>query len=155
MTGTLAERFEAKVNRRPGYGPNGSCHPWSGARTGGGYGHIHESGKKVKAHRVAWALANGPIPAGLRVLHRCDNPRCVNVEHLFLGTQADNMADMIAKGRGTLGSDNSQSKLEEIDILGIRQMLVMGVTHKEIGRCYGVHRATISKINVGIRWGHV
>lgn len=64
-----------------------------------GYGQIEHCGRALRAHRVAYELANGPIPLGMVICHSCDNPRCVNVDHLFIGTQADNMADMVAKGR--------------------------------------------------------
>lgn len=89
------ERFETKVARGDG------CWLWQGARLPKGYGKFSVArGRWELAHRVAWRLANGSIPHGMQVLHRCDNPRCVRVEHLFLGTAAANTADMMAKGRG-------------------------------------------------------
>ena len=89
-------RFAEKVERRPS-----GCWEWTGARQTGGYGVLGVgSSKLVRAHRFAWELHYGEVPEGLSVLHRCDNPCCVNTEHLFLGTQADNMHDMRAKGRG-------------------------------------------------------
>ena len=72
-----------------------TCKPYHGCKNQWGYG----STSKGLAHRVAWEKAHGPIPKGMYVLHRCDNPPCINVEHLFLGTQAENMRDMAAKGR--------------------------------------------------------
>jgi hypothetical protein len=156
--GTLAERFETKVDRLPGYGPHGSCHLWTACTSGKGYGRICEgvgSSKNLRAHRVAWELANGPIPDGLHVLHHCDNSRCVNVEHLFLGTNADNVADRDGKGRQARGSDVHPSKLTEADIPRIRQLLVDGLTQAEVGRRYGVTHSQISRINTGHTWGHV
>jgi hypothetical protein len=76
----------------------GECLVWTGARSRG-YGHLYVDGAWHPAHRLAWVAEHGPIPSGLFVLHRCDNRPCFNIEHLFLGTQADNLADMDAKGR--------------------------------------------------------
>jgi hypothetical protein len=90
--------------------PNG-CLEWIGHTGRKGYGSIRANGKNVKTHRLAWELANGPIPDGLHVLHHCDNPPCCETDpseeypegHLFLGTNADNNADMMAKGRFVSG----------------------------------------------------
>lgn len=85
------------------------CWLWTGGRNPKGYGVFKVSGVGFRgAHRVAWELANGPAPAGLCVLHHCDNPRCVRVDHLFLGTKADNSADMVAKGRQSHGERHAQ-----------------------------------------------
>lgn len=92
----VAIRFARLVERGPG------CWLWKGARQPNGYGRFSAYSKARKtqmAHRWAWILANGPIPDGMRVLHRCDNPPCVNPAHLFLGTDSDNMRDCVAKGR--------------------------------------------------------
>lgn len=78
----------------------GECHLWTGHTAGNGYGSIRTEDGPRYAHRVAWELANGPIPDGLYVLHRCDTPRCVNPAHLFLGTAKDNSDDCWRKGRG-------------------------------------------------------
>ncbi|MGH2368516.1 MAG: HNH endonuclease signature motif containing protein [Chloroflexota bacterium] len=100
----LAARFWPKVYKHADAG----CWEWLGARSSSGYGHIGSGGtegRMLRAHRVSWELINGPIPAGLQVLHNCpdgDNPLCVRPEHLWLGTHQDNMADKWRKGRGTL-----------------------------------------------------
>jgi hypothetical protein len=78
---------------------DGDCIVWTGERVGMGYGRVSYKGRRPLAHRVAWELANGPIPDGLLVLHRCDNPPCCNANHLFLGTSKDNADDRDAKGR--------------------------------------------------------
>ncbi|MDG1950134.1 MAG: HNH endonuclease [bacterium] len=109
------------------------------------------------AHRAAWELESGPIPDGLHCCHHCDNPPCVNVNHLFLGTDADNMADKEAKGRGNQakGSAHVRAKLTEEDIPGIRSLLAMGASHTYLARIYGVGHTTIGSINTGKAWSHV
>lgn len=93
--GDDAVRFWAKVERRS----EDQCWPWLAARDDKGYGVFYLGARLTKAPRASWALLVGPIPEGLNVLHRCDNPQCVNPAHLFLGTQADNLLDMRTKGR--------------------------------------------------------
>lgn len=89
-----AVRFFAKVAKGDG------CWLWTGATHRNGYGSFKlRGGRQVRAHRFSWELARGPVPDGLSVLHRCDNRRCVRPEHLFVGTQRENLSDMVAKGR--------------------------------------------------------
>jgi len=100
IKGNAADRLRARIEVTP----NG-CWEYTGCRGKNGYGRIgDDDGKTVNAHRLAWTLVNGPIPDGLHALHHCDNPPCCNVEHLFLGTDADNTADKMAKGRGRNGT---------------------------------------------------
>ena len=87
------DRFFQKVNK------TGFCWEWLAGKDKDGYGKIKIRGKTLQAHRVSWGIHNGPIPEGIGVLHRCDNPSCVNPLHLFLGTTLDNMRDRDAKGR--------------------------------------------------------
>ena len=134
--------------------PNG-CIPWIGATYRRGYGKIGRNGHSVCAHRLAWELAHGPIPDGLDVLHECDNPPCVNPEHLFLGTKADNVADMIAKGRQACGEVVATSKLTTRDVLGIRAQYAAGVSQSQIARTHDIGQAHISRIVNRKCWKHV
>src|SRR4051812_187652 len=93
------ERFMSNVSPEP----NTGCWLWAGTTQRGGYGKFKAGGANVAAHRYSWQMTHGPVPEGLCVLHRCDVPGCVKPEHLFVGTQKENTADMIAKGRGDLG----------------------------------------------------
>lgn len=104
-------RFLSKVRR----GASPDCWAWNGARNSAGYGALNTDAGVVLAHRLAWALANGEIPDGMFVCHRCDNPSCTNPSHLFLGTHADNMRDMMEKGRhGMLGRTHTIESRERI-----------------------------------------
>lgn len=100
--GTLAERFWRYVEKRSA----GECWLWTGTKNNCGYGTIGRGGvtpsgspRMTTAHRVAWELYRGPIPGGMVICHRCDRPACVNPDHLFVGSQRDNVRDAIAKGR--------------------------------------------------------
>lgn len=90
----LPTRFWKKVQVNPG-----SCWEWTGCLNSCGYGRTFLGGKHVYAHRLMFEAHNGPLGEGLQALHRCDNPKCVNPDHLFAGTRSDNMRDMVAKGR--------------------------------------------------------
>lgn len=96
MKKTLAQRFSAKVKILAG---NNACHEWQGCKNNKGYGQIRVAGKTELAHRVAFELANGPIPAGLKIRHTCDNPKCCNSAHLETGTHAQNMDDASKRKR--------------------------------------------------------
>lgn len=107
------------------------------------------------SHRLAYELSYGPIPDGLWVLHRCDNPPCCNPDHLFLGSHITNMADMRTKERSLIGSKNHRAKLTEVDALLIRRRLASGEFQISIAKSFGVSQATVSGIKAGTRWKHV
>ena len=114
-------------------------------------------GKPVGVHRIAWILAHGEIPDGLSVLHRCDVPNCINPEHLFLGTVADNNADRDQKGRhiALRGSKNGGAKLSEYQVIEIRELLAQGLSQREIAARYRVNQFAIWRIASGEGWRHV
>jgi hypothetical protein len=99
-------------------------------------------------HRMTWEIHNGPPPNGLDVLHRCDTPLCININHLFLGNHADNMVDKTKKGR-------APSKLSVEDVYDIRGRMLVGESMNSISKRYGVAPATIRDIKNGITWKHV
>lgn len=138
--------------------PSG-CWLWIAAKNGHGYGlsYIRADGKRVSqhAHRAAWLAWRGPIPEGLFVLHRCDTPACVNPDHLFLGTQQDNVADMVTKGRAQRGAKNGMAVLTEADAARIKRRIAAGENHANIARAEGVSRPLVSMIASGKRWRHV
>jgi len=153
VKGTLEERFWAKVDKQ---GPD-ECWEWQGAKIPKGYGQIREGGhcnKSLLAHRVSYELAHGPIPAGKFVCHHCDNPSCVNPAHLWIGTNAENLHDMIDKGRGAdrRGERAGGVKLIEQDVHEIRRMLSRAISQTVIAKKYGVAQVTISMIKTGKTW---
>ncbi|MFA5346508.1 MAG: HNH endonuclease signature motif containing protein [Methanoregula sp.] len=145
----LEERFREKFTE----GDPDTCWMWKGAVHPQGYGLVkRKDGAQMRANRVSWEVYRGPIPEGMMVLHRCDNPGCVNPDHLFLGNQRDNMDDMRKKGRkaSTQGENNGAHKLSEREVLEILD--TPGAQHR-IAKKYGVCQMTVSLIKQGKRWG--
>jgi len=136
--------------------PIKGCLIWKGAKTRYGYGTKNHNGRIVGAHRVAWKWAHGKMPPRhLMVLHKCDNPPCVHPEHLYLGTQNDNMSDAVVKGRISRGSKHSISKLTEEQVIAIRKERKAGLWFRTIAERYGVCEASIRKIVARESWKHV
>lgn len=139
---------------RKGFWPRvrmaGSCWEWTGPVNSKGYGVISRKvyGEAL-AHRYAFSLTVGDIPNGACVLHRCDNPRCVNPDHLFTGSKAENNADMMAKGRYARGESNGQSKLTNDLVAQIRSA---AGTHASIAAHFSVHQSTVTRIKAGRIW---
>lgn len=135
---------------------DGACIEWAHYRNSLGYG-VKRVGRKIMlAHRIAWIDANGEIPQGLCVLHRCDNPPCINANHLFLGTRVDNNLDCMAKGRRPppAGERNSGAKLNAETVKIIRS-LQGSASQREIGRRFGLKDSQMSRIMKAKSWKHI
>jgi hypothetical protein len=133
----------------------GGCWEWAGHVNSHGYGMFCVKGKSLTAHRLSYIYTYGAIPEGLSVLHHCDNPLCVRPDHLWLGTQLDNLADMKAKGRGRTprGAESPRAKLTWDQVSEIRTRYRNGgVTQKQLGREYGVNPSVISLIIHDKQW---
>lgn len=149
------EKHKAKIAFA---GPS-ECWVWLGAKRCGGYGQVLARGKKRGAHRESYEAENGEGCAeGLVVRHKCDNPPCVNPDHLEIGTVADNNRDMTDRGRRAKGEDNGSCKLTERDAREIVAIYVpRSPTHnqKALANRFGVSQTQIGKIVRGERWAHI
>jgi hypothetical protein len=133
--------------------PNSGCWIWDGARDGNGYGKVVIGGKHVKATRISWQVFRGPIPSGLYICHTCDNPTCVNPDHLYPGTPAQNSADAARRGRTASGERNANAKLTRADVVAIRA--ARDIPRKDIALKYGVSDVLVGKIQRGLSWRSV
>lgn len=131
------------------------CWEWTGNLTAKGYGAVRIKGVTFSAHRLSWLLFNGGGLTKLQVLHKCDNPKCINPDHLFLGTNADNLADRQKKGRQARGETHHKSKLTEDGVRMIRKQVSQGVKIKEIAYRVGVDISTIYNIINRKIWKHI
>lgn len=153
---TLMERFLRSFSKEEG----SSCWNWLLHLDRDGYGHMtirYENGDILnkKSHRMAYSLLVGEVPDGMSVCHKCDNPKCVNPDHLFLGTQQDNMNDKQNKNRHHFGEKHPMAKLKEEDVSSIKFKANSGSTHDSIAKEYGVCRQTISRIVSGSGWANL
>lgn len=156
MRGPLAVRLEARIE----YEPNTGCWLWTGALGRHGYGSINAGGQcSMLAHRAAYKVWRGDVPAHLHVCHKCDTPACVNPAHLFLGTNADNVADRQRKGRSSGGSFKGAAhrcaRLDPEDVRRIRQLgAARALPQKLIAAQYGISQTHVSNILNGKAWSH-
>lgn len=153
--GLLRSEIDAAAERffldRIGMADANGCIPWLGAKTKKGYGTIRRLSRNrgSTAHRVAWVLENGDLAPESCVLHRCDNPSCVNADHLFLGSPKDNTRDMVSKGRHFWRHALPWQKLNVVDVERIRDLRRLGHTQQEVADWIGVSRPLISLIEHG------
>jgi len=149
----MEHRFLSKFIKTDG------CWNWTACKIKAGYGQINIDGKMQLAHRVSYEMYKNKIPEGLHVRHSCDNPSCVNPDHLELGTNQDNVNDRTKRGRHKYGISKGEkhglAKLTEADVLEIRQMIQNGVYHKIIAELFDVSPSLICRINTGKNWSHI
>ena len=147
------------------------CDIFTGCRDSSGYGRINKDGKLVRVHRAVWERANGPIPAGLYVCHTCDTPACIRLEHLWLGSQRENMGDCSRKGRHpgvpgnahtkgkhiNVGASHGLSKLTEQNVIEIRAMPgpLKGADALVLATRFGIAVTTVYKVRSRRIWGHI
>lgn len=146
-------RFWHKVKK---LGPN-ECWEWSGGRDHAGYGRSGTRAKRLSAHKQSWQIHHGPVPPGLCVCHKCDNPPCVNPNHLFLGTSTANTADKMAKGRHRVvrGEQHGNAKLTEADVRQIRLLHSQGASAYSLGARFSVSASLIHFVVNRKIWRHV
>jgi hypothetical protein len=157
---TIVTRFWSKVEKTE------TCWQWTAGCFRAGYGAFQYQRRAWKAHRFAYMLTHGPIPEGLNVCHHCDNPACVRPDHLFLGTFADNSADMVAKGRQGKGDNvptehrrrgvrHHRAKVTEDDVREIRRRHGAGETQTALAAIFGLDQTTVSDLVRWKIWRHV
>jgi hypothetical protein len=139
---SLADRFWSKVENSSG----ADCWQWLGATHSNGYGAFSIKNMTVYAHRVAWELRRGPIPFGMFVCHRCDNPGCCNPSHLFADTNAGNLEDMVAKSRQAKGEGHGNHKLGWDNVFMIRLFAAAGESQRASAKRFGIHQTTIGRV---------
>lgn len=154
--GTVEDRFFRSLAKT-----EDGCWNWIGRFVGKGYGSIGLGGKGAKqklVHRLSYEIHKGPIPDGMVVMHTCDNPRCVNPDHLEAGTQSQNIKDAFARGRkinlpsGIKGDDHGASKLTSKDVLEIRESTL---SMNALAKLYGVSRSAIERVRYRKTWRHI
>jgi len=131
------------------------CWEWQGTMIHTGYGRLWFRDRAYIAHRLSYEVHIGPIPEGLVVCHRCDNRKCVNPGHLFLGTSQDNTADMVQKRRHRFGEGSHNALLTETQVQQIRLLVVAGVKQRDIAREFHISQTTVWQIKNRLTWRHV
>lgn len=148
----IEDRFWEKVNKKKG------CWLWKAGIGLDGYAKFGINGKTIHAHRVSYELTYGCIPIGLCVCHKCDNPKCVNPDHLFIGTVQDNINDRVRKNRTAIqsGEKNGMSRLKEKDIITIRKLFFIDkIKQGEIAKLFFISNQHVSRIINHLKWKHI
>lgn len=148
--GTVRDRFESFVE----IFPSSECITWPASRGTRGYGQLVYQNKTRKAHRVSYEIHVGPIPRGMVVRHKCDNPPCVNPAHLEIGTQSDNVSDAVERGRWRLGESSHRSKVTESQVLEIRE-LAKTTPLTVLSSKFGLDESSLSRIVNRKTWRHI
>lgn len=148
MSKTPEERFWSKVQKAGA----DECWQWSASVKRDGFGEFKYSGKMMIAHRVAFLLCIGPIPAGLFVRHRCRNQLCCNPAHLYTATPKECASEMVASGRKARRNGATPAKLDDQKAEAIREAVAKGGSYREVAKAFGVDRRTISRVHKGISW---
>lgn len=131
------------------------CRLWRGAKNHHGYGMKGVNGRTRLVHRAEWEKVHGPIPPGMCCLHRCDTAACHEIEHLFLGTPADNSRDMVAKGRQPRGERNGGARLTDGQVTLMRLLYEHGYKQAPLGVMFGVTERAVNLIVNRKRWAHI
>ena len=148
--------FWQRVEMQTVVNENG-CHIFTGSKDDCGYGRISKDGKLTRVHRAVYEKVHGKIQDKMVILHSCDNPSCINIQHLSADFQSENIKDMYNKGRGInlAGSKHGMSKINETDVINIKKRLSEGDTCVAISKDYSVSEGTIRNIKKGRNWTHV
>jgi hypothetical protein len=152
-----------RITRNISLNERTGCWEWQRFLNHGGYGRlvigsrIDKTRTTILAHRYAWITYVGAIPDGLYVLHKCDNRRCLNPDHLFLGSKLDNARDRDAKGRNRplIGTDQKAAKLTDEAVIRMRKLRASGISYIRIANMFCVHKKTCMNAIKGLRWKHV
>jgi hypothetical protein len=144
QSGTLEQRFFSRFAKLE----NG-CWQWRSHTDKDGYGVLPGDSKNTRAHRLSYEIHNGPIPNEMVVCHKCDNPGCVNPNHLFVGTIKDNAQDALKKSRHYVGEKNGRSKLTEENV---KEILHSSLNGQQLADKFGVTRSTVNCVRRGDTW---
>ena len=150
---SILERFWSKVKKTDG------CWEWTGAKFRDGYGNFWTGDNMISAHRFSYQLVKGSIPDGMFICHHCDNPGCVRVDHLFMGTPSDNIQDALIKGRLVFpdnhGEKSGHSKLMENDVYEIRRLHSLGIKQNLLAKLWRIGKPQVNRIVNRKHWRHI